>query len=773
MQNFLAINPALRQSWQKGTVTKMELTKYFELTSDLELAALVADIRQTDNQEERRKLKAQLPFRCPHYFSFKGNCRRQDCILPEEFTFQTCVDIDRMEDVEPALQRAYELDRQEGMWQGHLLHVERSASNKLHIDIRIPVGMTIEEAQRAYTSELGVDFDADCCSPERMIYITDSASQLYTSKEWYARMSDEELALRRKAYADRGLDIDGRKAPSCSPCLGGELSAVVTPPKQEGQGEVFPTEYKGIAYKDIVEELADQLGGAPEHGSRNNFIFTMSCHLRHVCNDDPRWIRQILPNYGEDQQRVDATIESACKRVQSAAMPRVMEMTLELCRRRLSLDSENEKASLLAQEPQMPEQLPAPVRLLVSKAPKMYHPAIATAIFPALATHMSDVKLEYWSNEEMEPALMTLLLAEFSGGKSSIKKPIEIILEKLEKEGCENRKKQKEWRDEVNSKGANKDKPLRPEGQAIQVVDSDMTNAALVQLLENNEMAGGRRMFTLMDELSMLKKVGNGSIEEVTQIVRRAFDTDLYGQERVGAQSVQARIPLRWNFVASSTQKYAVGLLSKQIGNGTFSRLNLCTIIEDKSVDYPVFGKYDDRLRTKLKPYIELLSEAHGLLVCPQAKRLCKELVQIGKDRAALMDDESYNRISRRAVVIAFRKAMILWVMNGRKWSKPIEDFVSWSYNYDMWCKMRLFGEPMQQQLEQERRVIHPGTPNMLEMLPESFTREHVAALRRKLGKKENPREQLAQWICRGFIVQNEQTQEYVKTEKYMQRHVA
>ena len=779
MEKAIAMNRKVNAP--KGQVFEHTLEEFVNVTKTDEVASLITKIRSTEDKDERRRLKGQLPFRCPHYFRFRDNHRAQDSILPEEFTFQTCVDIDDEQVVATARTRAFILNNKEGEWHGKLLHMEYSASKKLHIDIRIPVGMTIEEAQRAYTKALGVDFDEDCCSPERMIYIVDSGSQLYTSDDWQTRLPDEEIALRRKAYEERGLDIDGREGKIS---LGSEDESKIGFIDNEsnirpGSNERkiasvdYPTEYKGIPYKNIVEELAEQLGGAPEHGSRNDFIFKMTCHLRHVCNDDPQWIRQILPNYGEAQQRVDNTIESACRRSQSPSMSKTMELTLELCRRRLALNTEGDKARLLMMEPKMPERLPAAIRLLTSKAPKMYHPAITTAIFPALATHMSGVKLEYWDNEEMEPAMMALLLAEFSGGKSSIKKPVELILERLEAEGRENRQKLKEWREQVNTKGANKDKPQRPEGLAIQVVDSDMTNAALVQLLENAEQAGGKRLFTIMDELEMLKKVGNGRTDEVTEIMRRAFDTDLYGQERVGTQSVTARVPLRWNFVASSTPRNAIKFFSRQIANGTFSRLSLCTIVEDKSVDFPVFGKYDDAMRQKLKPYIDLLSEARGLLVCPQAKRLGKELAQLAKERAALMDNESYGRIARRAAVIAFRKAMILWVMNGRKWSKEIEGFVRWSFDYDMWCKQRLFGDDMQQELEKERRMVNAGMPNMLNMLPDRFTREQLSLLRRKLGKKENPKDQLAQWTFRNFITLDEATMEYVKTDDYLSRHVA
>ena len=805
------MNPQLRAS--KAYVTEHTLDEYFATTASADVVSLIDGIRKTADADERRKLKGQLPFRCPHYFRFRDNHRSQDSILPEEFTWQTCVDIDDERDVQTAIARANILNNDEGEWQGKLLHAEYSPSGKLHLDIRIPVGMTIEEAQMAYCKALGVAFDDSCVSPERMIYLSDWTSQIYTSDDWYARLSDEEIAQRRKAYTDRRLSIDGRElsidgraadTTDIQTDAADTATVQTTPPigtsprsdflrplrgtsatlrdverplgsaKNLGGERSYPQDYKGIPYSYIVEELTDQLGGAPEHGSRNDFIFRMVCHLRHVCNDDPQWICQILPNFGESQDRVDDTIRSACQRKQAPSMSKKMQLTLDLCRRRLNAEGATAETRLLMAEPKMPERLPLPVKLLTSKAPTMYRPAIATAIFPALSTRLGgDVKLEYWDNTEMEAALMACLLAEFSGGKSSIKQPLSLILEKLEKEGQENRQKLKEYNDMVNSKGANKDKPQRPENICIQVVDSNMTNAALVRLLDDAQRAGNKYLFTRMDELEMLKQVGNGSIDHVTEIIRRAFDTDLYGQERVGSQSVTARVPLRWNFVVSSTQDNAVRFFGKHIANGTFSRLNLCTIVEDKTIDFPVFGKYDDHLRSRLSPYLQMLDEAKGVIICPQAKRLAKELALEAKDRAALMDNDSYEKISRRAVVIAFRKACILYVMNGMRWSRDIEDFVRWSFNYDMWCKMRLFGQAMESQLEKERAVVNMGTPNMLDMLSDRFNREQLKTLRRQLGKKENPKDQLAQWTRRGLIYYDEKTDEYIKSTKYLEKHVA
>ena len=783
MERLIAMNRKVRAP--KGQVFEHRLEEFVNVTKTDEVTSLINQIRATEDKDERRQLKGMLPFRCPHYFRFRDNHRAQDSILPEEFTFQTCVDIDDEEQVEPALSRAYLLNNEEGgQWQGMLLHAEYSASKKLHLDIRIPVGMTIEEAQRAYTKALGVDFDADCCSPERMIYITDADSQLYTADEWQARLSDEEIALRREAYAKRGLTIDGRegKTPSNIPCLGGETNAVVTPPKQEGQGEVFqgevfPTEYNGIPYSLIVEELADQMGGAPEHGNRNDFIFAMSCHLRHICNDDPQWIRSILPDYGEQHERVTETIQNACKRKQSGAMSQKMKLTLDLCRRRLNMEQGKSREALM-KEPVMPHRLPTPIRIAISKVPDHCRAAMAHAIFPAWATRMGGVKLEYADNSEMEATMMNVLVAPMATGKSCIKKPIDICLKDIMARDALCRQQEQEWKDEQNSKSANKKGTVRPTDICIQVNDSDMTNAAFTQRLADAERAGHKCLYTRMDEVEMLSKLAGGSSKEmVSRIVCRNFDTDMYGQERVGAQSVTARAPMRWCWNASTTPATAIRFFRKNVNDGTVSRLNFCTIPEtEDNGEIPVYKRYDEKYEQQMMAYLGLLDEAKdkGIIVCQQAKKMASELCKLGVERAALFDDDGYRILARRGAVIAFRKACILYVMNGCKWSRDIEDFCRWSFDYDMWCKMSLFSEALGEDMEIEKQVARGGMANMLDLLPDEFTREECRSMRIQQGKKNpNPKDQLGQWTKRGFISYDEVTRKYYKTQKYLSSRAA
>ena len=667
---MILMNQKVRAS--KAQVFNQTIETYFATTRSPEVKSLIAEIRSTDDADKRRQLKSQLPFRCPHYFSFKDGRRAQANIIPEEFTFQTCVDIDDMSQVEQALSRAYLINNNEGEWQGMLLHAERSASGKLHLDIRLPIGMTIEEAQRAYTKALGVDFDRDCCSPERMIYISDDESQLYTADGWYARLSDEEVAARRKAYTDRGLSIDGRcKVSVSSPELGearrglnegmseGVSAAVQTTPpfghpSYSGGERDYPQDYMGVPYSYIVEELADQLGGAPEHGNRNPFIFTMACHLRHICNDDPQWIKQVLPNFGEAQDRVNATIESACRRQQSQTTPTKVKNAINLARKRVNIENGMDEASLMRQ-PQMPERLPAPIRLITSKAPRGYWPAIANTTFAAFATYIGGVKAEFWNGTLTEMNQLHMLAAPMSIGKSNIKEPINHILQPIIERDKLARQREKEWAEETNTKGANKEKPERPKDICVQVVDSDMTNAAYCQRMEDAERAGNKALFTRMDEAEQLKKLAGGSIAEVTEILRRIFDADTYGQERVGTQSIKSRTTMRHNMVISTTPATAKKFLGGNIDNGTLSRFSLSTIVKEDVNHRPMFKSYDETFDKKLSVYQARLDNAKGTIVCPQAKKLALALLDRGEERALMMGNESYQQLSYRAVEIAFR----------------------------------------------------------------------------------------------------------------------
>ena len=505
----LCMNPTLNTPKSKGRVYEQPLEKYFELTESDELAKLVAGIRATADHDERRVLKGNLPFRCPHYFRFKDDRRSQASIIPEAFTWQTCVDIDNESQVEGAITRAFLINTEEGEWKDQLLHMDYSASGKLHIDIRIPLGMTIREAQEAYCQVLGIDFDEDCCSPERMIYITDQSQRLYLSENWYAELPEEEVKARQQAYLDRGLTIDGRELKN-EPSSCESKNALTSCESKNGLTSYelksqptstdYPEDYMGVPYDYIVEELADQMGGIPVHGSRNAFIYSMACHLRYICNDDSRWIQRVLPNYGEDQQRANSTIESACRRQQSKTMPQKIQTAMQLARTRVNIENGQDPESLMRQ-PEMPSRLPAPVRHCISKAPKGYQPCIANCIFPAFATYTGGLKAEYWNNTQMELTLINGLVAAMSIGKSCIKEPIDHILRPIEMRDKLARAKEKDWADATNQKSANAEKPERPKDICVQIVDADMTNAAFCQRMEDAERAGDKALFTRMDEV--------------------------------------------------------------------------------------------------------------------------------------------------------------------------------------------------------------------------------------------------------------------------------
>ena len=771
LKKKICMNPTLNAPKSKGRVFEQLLDKYFELTESDELAKLVASIREAQDHDERRELKANLPFRCPHYFRFKDDRRCQASIIPEAFTWQTCIDIDDASQVEGAITRAFLLNTEEGEWKDQLLHMDYSASGKLHIDIRMPLGMTIRETQEAYCQALGVAFDEDCCSPERMIYITDQSQRLYLSENWYAELPEEEVKARQQAFLDRGLTIDGQELKSQQMSQEGNFSQSST--ELNSQPVDYPADYMGIPYDYMVEELADQLGGIPVHGSRNAFIYTMACHLRYICNDDSRWIQRVLPNYGEDQQRVNSTIESACRRQQSKTMPQKIQTAVQLARARVNIENGQDPDSLMRQ-PQMPERLPAPVRLCISKAPKGYQPCIATCVFPAFATYTGGLKAEYWNNTQMELTLIDGLVAAMSIGKSCIKEPIDHILKPIELRDKLARAKEKDWADATNQKSANSEKPERPKDICVQIVDADMTNAALCQRMEDAERAGDKALFTRMDEVEQLKKVSGGSVSEVTQIIRRDFDADVYGQERVGTQSIKSRSTMRWNVVFSTTPATAKGLLGGNIDNGTASRVNLCTIVKEDVERRPKFGRYDEAFDKKLAVFLARLESAKGLIVCPQAKRLAETLLDRAEERALMMGNESYTQFSYRAVAIAFRKSILLYIMCGMKWTKEIEEFIIWSFDYDMWCKMCLLGSEIKEKLERDNRIMKPGVPCMLEQLGDSFTREEYDVLERAECPDVKQRGNLlSQWKRREWVDYKEDLKIYVKTQKYYSKHAA
>ena len=548
----------------------------------------------------------------------------------------------------------------------------------------------------------------------------------------------------------------------------------------EGVDKTPLTTQEALPYPDLVEVLEEQMGGIPSHGSRNNFIFSMACHLRYVCNDDPEWIAQVLPTYGENREKWMATIRSACNRNQTPRMSRLMQRVLEICRERHGeLENQDEDPDL---PPQMPRVLPPLIRLLISKTPDIYKPAVAHAVFPALATHLWQTRFRYIDNVEHEATLMNVLMAGTGAGKNCISEPINRIMADIRQRDAESLRREQEWKKEVQSKGANKDKRQRPEGLVIQEVDPDMTNAAFVQRLAD---AGERFLYTKMNEIDQFDALkGSGRGKAQFQIMCLAFDPqNAYGQTRIGTGSVTEKVSIRFNWNASTTIGKGRRYFSQVLTDGPISRINFCTIPEREiGADMPTYGTYDEAFDEELRPYIERLNNARGLIDCPKARTLAKKLVEECADFSRLSQSRVYENLSFRANVIAYLKAMVLYVANGEKWDKTIENFVRWSLQYDLWCKMHFFGQEIEMAESAMNSEKRSGPQNLLELLPDVFTREELQKMRQKMGvDKGHISKMINNWKVRGYIELHGKEmpsseiirQQYAKTEKYLNKRLA
>lgn len=530
----------------------------------------------------------------------------------------------------------------------------------------------------------------------------------------------------------------------------------------------YPADYDGIPYTVLVETLTEQLGGVPVHGSRNNFLFSMACHLRYVCNDDARWISSILPTFGEERSRMERTVQSAVNRAQSRQMPALVQRAISVARTKAI--ASNPMSS--CQPPPLPEKLPRLIQLLVSKVDPMYRPAVAQAVFPPLGAHLHGVRVHYIDNSVADlGGFMAVLLAKQSIGKGAVNQPIDAIMEDIRDRDEYNRDQEVQWKKQCKSAKANEKKPPRPEGLCIQYLMSNMTNAALVQRLVDAQKAGDRFLYVKVDELEQLDQIKATGGATASEIIRLAFTQSLYGQERVGTESVTGTPPLRFNFNASSTVHTGQAYFAKGLTNGTLSRLTFATIIKPEGKrGIPRFGNYDEQFRNELSPFIQNLNNASGLIECQQAEEMAQRLCERNEELAELSDDEEFETLSYRANRICFDKAMLLYIADGCQWSQEIADFCEWSNLYDLWCKMHFFGKQMREAVQTETTVSLPGVQNMLELLPDRFCREDVIALRRAQGKDANANHALAVWTNRGYIAQDSSTQEYVKTAAYRSR---
>lgn len=834
-RRLIAMNP--NRNANMGQIATYLLDYYTELTKQSWLSTLVGQIRdltakqnlmgEEQNQTEAYKqldrqisiFKKQLPFRSPHYFHFLDDHRAQKSIDPEAFTFQTTVDIDNPEEVEGAVKRALLLngmfdDPQEKaareqmftadeieLWTGKVLHVERSARNKAHIDIRIPVGMTIAEAQSAFCKLIHATEDPSCVTPERIIFITDAVSQIYTANDWYKRLDEEAVAEYREAYRKRGLDIDGRpldvdsakhRTAQQNPSAHGQFSqgsssssssssssapTVDFQPVESEEEKArkaanaaqYEQTYDGVPYEEITKALVDLMGGAPAHGNRNNFIYREACLLRYICNSEAAWIKQVIEIFGEDEAKAFASVESACKVAQSSEMPQLVKQAVELARKNYLAKQATEKAGIYADvPPQMPARLPKLIKLLTSKVPADFKPAVAMAVFPPLAAHLKGVNFRYIDNQVHEAAMMNLLVAPMSSGKSAVNGPIDCIIEDLVQMDKVNRQKEQDWKDEVNTMGDNKKKPVRPEDICIRIVSPDLTRAAYIQRLDDVQKAGGAYLYCKMDEVDMLRKFNDPS-----QLIRLCWDNSEDGQERVGTKSVTARVKTRFNWNASSTIAVTQKFFSvREVADGAVSRLSLATIIRPDFAPYPVVGEYDALFKSELAPYIHHLNAASGFKECRKARQLIERLGSEIMEMAQLAYNKPYAEFAKRGLANGFRRAMVLYLANGEKWEKPIEDFIEWSVKYDLWCKMRFFGNQMQEAIDADNRAVchSSGVSNLLLFVHDTFDKAEIQNVCMVHGTKTKLAVLLCTWKKRGFIVKNDDDT-FSKTAKFIAKY--
>ena len=792
--HVVAINPYRKGN--KGKVFSYNIDTYDKVIGSEEIRKMIQQIRGelpidgvdlNDAQAVKKaqeRLKSELPFFCPHYGMFRNNVRRQENALPESFLFQTIIDVDDKEYVERAIEKARELNCSSGIWNGSLLHLCYSARKKLHIGIRMPIGMTIEETQKAYCEALGVPYDESCITPERMIFLTDKDSEIYRSKMWCAVMPESEIQARRKAFLDRGLTVDGRgdaKVNSLQFTVNGNSNDKVQNnrlPGNYGTGELGEASEKNLIAFDLFVQSAGLEGMAIDTvGSRHSSLLAiMSAGASRVMSEEElmKVVRTKMPSYYQEDdchQLIHdfyAKYADSCKpmsrdviRVNALAEKQASQQVNGL---QLTVNSPNANHTVQGSmiqvksseednpdPPVMPEKLPKLVELLLSRTPEIYKPAVAHAIFPPLATHLWQTSFRYIDNVVHEATLSTCLLAGTGAGKSSVNKPISYIMEDIRKRDAENLKREKEWKEEMTRKGANKDKRKRPDNLVIQEIDADMTNPAFVM---RTAEAQGRFLYTSLNELDQfdaLKGTGNQHF----RIMCLASDSDnQYGQTRVGISSVTERVTIRFNWNASTTIQKGQRYFSKVLTDGPISRINFCTIPEREIGDeMPVFGDYDDAYREGLKPYIENLNNARGLIDCPEAFQLALRLKDENAEFSRLSQDRVYENLSFRANVIAYLKACVLYVANGCKWEPEIDEFIRWSERYDLYCKMRFFGDAIKRANFSNEKSSKRGPANLLQQLPDVFNFQQAEYLRSQLGmdKKGTP-SMLRNWVNRNYI---------------------
>ena len=826
-QHVIALNPYRKGN--KGKVFSNSLATYDKVIASPEIKKMIQQIRgelpipkvdANDAQAVKKaqdRLKSELPFFCPHYGIFRNNVRRQENAQPESFMFQTIIDVDDREYVDKAIEKARELNCSDSIWNGSLLHLCYSARKKLHIGIRLPVGMTIEETQKAYCEALGVPYDESCITPERMIYLTDKDSEIYRSKMWCAVLSEKEILMRRQAYLDRGLTVDGRgdakvnslqftvnsnsndnvqnnrlsgndgnpavsAGSAVQPAQSGNSHGADAPHIGDSGGNQdaggLGAREKNLIAFDLFTQAAG-LGGMEIDtvGSRHSSLLAiMSAGASRVMeeeelmkvvrvkmpsyyqeNDCHQLIHDFYAKYADNTKPMSREVMRVNALAEKQASQQVNSLQLKVNRAdgNHTVQSSNLNVQSTEQDypdpPEMPKKLPKLVELLISRTPEIYKPAVAHAIFPPLATHLWKTRFRYIDNVEHEARLMTLLLAGTGAGKSSVNRPIDFIMEDIRQRDAENLKREKAWKDEMQRKGANKDKRKRPENLIIQEIDADMTNPAFVM---RTAEAQEHFLYTSLNELDQFDALRGSGNQQFRIMCLAADPSNKYGQTRVGTMSVTERVTIRFNWNASTTIQKGQRYFSKVLTDGPISRINFCTIPEREiGEDMPVYGTYDDSYREALRPYIENLNKVTGLIDCKEAFQLALKLKDENAEFARLSQDRTFENLSFRANVIAYLKACVLYVANGCKWEPEIDEFIRWSEQYDLYCKMRFFGDMIAKENYTAERSSKRGPQNLLQILPDDFTAAQLLAIRLEHGLDAKGTDMMIrQWMHRKYI---------------------
>jgi len=729
--------PATRQDWEK-------------MRNEPWLADMCRRIAAGDEV-----LKARLPIWTPSCAEFAGNHRAiKDALKPLR---RLMLDFDEKGHSQEILERSLQLQK-EGKWE--ILLVEESVRKGTHVLITLPEGMSPQEAQNRFSHDVGFQADPALKDVARCIYMVPAENTLFVNEALFSPQSNTE------SHGVLNNPADEEKEKNSV-----ELRVL----RGEKVNTHYPQTHENIPYADIIETLEEQMGGRPDVGSRNNFIFSMACHLRYICNDDPAWIAQVLPTYGEEQDKFLATVKSACNRIQTKSMPRIMKRTLAICK-----SQGDRQVSDIEAPPEMPKNLPPLIRLLVSRTPSLYQPAVAHAVFPSLGAHLWKTTFRYIDNTLHEATHANVLMAPTGVGKSCICQPIDYIMADIRERDKVNMERERKWKQDMQTKGANKDKKKRPEGIVIQEIDPDVTSAAFVQRMADAEE---RFLYARMNEIELFNNLSpRGNSRGQFQLMCLAFDyNNIYGQTRVGTGSVSERVCVRLNYNISTTVRKGQSYFRSVLTDGPISRINFCTIPERAiGSEMPVYGSYGDDFAEELRPYIECLNSARGLVECEEATALARKLVEECAEFSRLSQSRVYENLSFRANVIAFLKAMVLYVAHGEVWMPEMEDFVRWSLKYDLWCKMKFFGDAIEEQEYAGEKNNHRGPQNLLDLLPEVFTREEAGLMRQHQGVRQGSlKAMLSNWKKRGYIEiygeelppQDNGRQRYAKTEAYLREH--